>query len=424
MRRLTTLFPSDLLEEHAEELGVVERDGKLQMPAFVWSFVFGFAAGESRTLAGFRRSYNNTADKTLSPGGFYQRLTPTLAEYLRDLVEHGIDEVAVPDTVDNDLSRFRDVMVADGTILRLHRFLADDYKPRRGEQGGARLHLLHNVTDQTIEQFSVTDEKAHDSTEFDTGPWLEDRLVLFDQAYFKYRRFALIDENDGYFVSRLKSNANPVITEELREWRGDAIPLEGEKIQDVVDDLYRQHIDVEIEAEFHRRQYAGTQSWDTKTFRVVGVRNEDADEHHLYITNLPQEEFSPENISTLYRCRWEVELLFRELKTQYELDEFNTSKSHVVEILLYAALLSLLVSRDLLDLLTDVADDEIVFPPERWAATFRSHAQLLLHELGEYLGYSPPPLLERLIEDAQKIHQQRPIIQERLATATQPRGEA
>jgi len=47
-----------------------------------------------------------------------------------------------------------------------------------------------------------------------------------------------------------------------------------------------------------------------------------------------------------------------------------------------------------------------VFPPERWAATFRSHAQLILHELGEYLGYSPPPLLERLIEDAQKIHQQ------------------
>jgi putative transposase len=423
MLRLTTLFPSDLLEEHAEELGVVERDGKLQMPAFVWSFVFGFAAGESRTLAGFRRSYNSTADKTLSPGGFYQRLTPTLAEYLRDLVEHGLDEVAVPDTVDADLSRFRDVMVADGTILRLHRFLADEYEPRRGEQGGARLHLLHNVTDQTIEQFTVTDEKTHDSTEFDTGSWLEDRLVLFDQAYFKYRRFALIDENDGYFVSRVKSNANPVITNELREWRGDAIPLEGEKIQDVVDDLYRQHIDVEIEAEFQRRPYAGTQSWDTKTFRVVGVRNEDADEHHLYITNLPREEFSPEDISTLYRCRWEVELLFRELKTQYELDEFTTSKSHVVEILLYAALLSLLVSRDLLDLLTDVADDEIVFPPERWAATFRSHAQLLLHELGEYLGYSPPPLLERLIEDAQKIHQQRPILQERLATATQPRAE-
>jgi putative transposase len=41
-----------------------------------------------------------------------------------------------------------------------------------------------------------------------------------------------------------------------------------------------------------------------------------------------------------------------------------------VEILLYAALLSLLVSRDLLDLVTEQADNEIVFPPERWAAIF------------------------------------------------------
>ena len=101
--------------------------------------------------------------------------------------------------------------------------------------------------------------------------------------------------------------------------------------------------------------------------------------------------------------------MFRELKTQYELDEFDTSNPAVVEILLYVALLSLLVSRDLLDLVTEQAADEIVFPPERWAATFRSHVQLILHELGEYLGYSPPLLLERLIEDAQKIHQQRPI---------------
>ncbi len=234
----------------------------------------------------------------------------------------------------------------------------------------------------------------------------------------------MIDENDGYFVSRLKDNANPVITEELRAWRGRARPLVGEQIHDVVGDLHRQYIDVEVEAEFKRRQYEGTRSLDTKRFRVVGVRDEDADDYHLYITNLPRDEFLPADLATVYRCRWEVETLFRELKTQYELDEFDTSDPDVVKILLYAALLSLLVSRDLLDLITEQAADEIVFPPERWAATFRSHAQLILHELGEYLGYSPPPLLERLIDDAQKIHKQRPILQETLATATQPRCES
>jgi putative transposase len=75
-----------MLEDHAEEHGVVERDGKLQIPALVWTFMFGFATGERRTLAGFRRSYNSTADETLTAGGLYQRLTPRLAEFLCDLV--------------------------------------------------------------------------------------------------------------------------------------------------------------------------------------------------------------------------------------------------------------------------------------------------------------------------------------------------
>jgi len=64
-------------------------------------------------------------------------------------------------------------------------------------------------------------------------------------------------------VSRLKQNTNPVITEELRAWRGRARPLVGEQTQDVVDDLHRRYIDVEVEAQFKRGQYEGTRSLDT-----------------------------------------------------------------------------------------------------------------------------------------------------------------
>jgi len=69
MRRLTSLFPSEFLKGHAEGLGVVERDRKLQIPAFVSAFVFDLAAGEGRTLANFRHFYNSTADKPFSPSG-------------------------------------------------------------------------------------------------------------------------------------------------------------------------------------------------------------------------------------------------------------------------------------------------------------------------------------------------------------------
>jgi len=65
-------------------------------------------------------------------------------------------------------------MIADGTVLRLHELLSEEYKARHEEQAGAKLHLLHNVTDQTVEHFSVTDEKTHDSTLFKTGSWQKD----------------------------------------------------------------------------------------------------------------------------------------------------------------------------------------------------------------------------------------------------------
>ena len=74
------------------------------------------------------------------------------------------------------------------------------------------------------------------------------------------------------------------------------------------------------------------------------------------------------------RYRWKVETLLYELKTQYELDEFDATNSVDAKTLLYSALLSLLVNRGLLNLVTEEANDEIVFPPGRWAATsFRSN---------------------------------------------------
>ena len=422
-RRLTSPFPEELIEGIARSRDTVQRDRKIDITMLVWSVILGFAVdGEDRSIATFQRAYQATTNQTIARSSFYDRFTPQLRDLLSDLLAHALEEVAVEHTIAPQLTQFRDTMIADATVFRLHRLLTA-FPATHEDQSGAQLHLVYNLTRHTLAQFKLTDERTHESSQFRTGNWLRGRLFLFDLGYYSYRRFALIDENDGYFVSRLKQNANPVITEELREWRGRAIPLEGEQIQDVVADLSRQYIDVEVEAEFKRGQYEGTRSLDTKRFRVVGVRDEDADDYHLYITNLPREEFLPADLGTLYRCRWEVETLFRELTTQYELDEFDTSNPVVVEILLYAALLSLLVSRELLDLVSEQADDEIVFPPERWAATLRSHAQLILHELGEFLGYSPPPLLERLIEDAQKIHQQRPILQETLATASQPRCE-
>jgi len=49
-------------------------------------------------------------------------------------------------------------MIADGTVLRLHEFLPDQFEARHEEQAGAKLHLLNNATEQTIERLDTGDD--------------------------------------------------------------------------------------------------------------------------------------------------------------------------------------------------------------------------------------------------------------------------
>ena len=148
-----------------------------------------------------------------------------------------------------------------------------------------------------------------------------------------------------------------------------------------------------MEVWFRRREYNERRSWDSKRFRVVGVLIADADDgYRLYITNLPSGKFSPEDVSTLYRARWVVELLFRELKSQYGLGSFQTEKEQIVRIQVTAALLTTSVSRAILRLFVDLATeqgDDCVFPTERWATTFRSYAQHVLSEIVISFNYDP-----------------------------------
>src|SRR5699024_12517631 len=154
-------------------------------------------------------------------------------------------------------------------------------------------------------EFSLSYAVTHAFPQLSSGPWVENALLLFDQAYFDYRTMDLIDANGGWFLTRLKPNANPEITAGLRKWRGDAISLEGKQIQDILDDLHRDVIDVDGEVGFKRRIYNSTRSRAVETFRVVGVWNDKEEHYHLYITNLPAEDYSAADRASLYqpRCR-------------------------------------------------------------------------------------------------------------------------
>jgi len=186
-----------------------------------------------------------------------------------------------------------------------------------------------------------------------------------------------------------------VVIEELRPWRGNAISLAGKHLQDVLVDLHRDVIDVRAEASFRRQPSNGMRRWDTRTFRVVGIWNDGENRYHLHITNLSKETFAAAEITELHRLRWEVELLFRELKSSFALEGIWVSEPVIIEPLLVVAVPSLVVSRTILDQLRELeataarttGDEPAEIPSERASKVVRRHADTIHCQLMLKRGY-------------------------------------
>jgi IS4 transposase len=70
------------------------------------------------------------------------------------------------------------------------------------------------------------------------------------------------------------------------------------------------------------------------------------------VTNLPRGSVPEADIVGLYRLRWQIELLFKELKSYSNLKKFSTENDPIVKTLIYASFITVLLKR-LLSLSTE-----------------------------------------------------------------------
>jgi len=422
--RIQRAFPSEKLRERARATSLVERERKFDAVALFYTLSFGFAAGSDRSLQAFLERYVEMADcEELSYPSFHEWFEPTFVALLREILDDAIENLDTGRTdLNGRLERFRDVLIADATIVSLYQDAADVYAATDEEQAGLKLHLTESLSTGLPTRFRTTDAKTQERSQLPTGEWVAGSLILLDLGYYDFWLFDRIDANDGWFVSRVKDDANFEIVEELRTWRGNSIPLEGESLQDVLDDLQRQEIDVRITLSVERKR--GSCASTTRTFRLVGLRNEETEKYHLYLTNLDREAYSAPDIAQLYRARWEVELLFKELKSRFGLDEINSTDPYVIEALIIMAAISLLMSRVIVDELRKLEaerrEDEAAadadspesasrLPRRCCSLAVERHAHLIQLYLMLELGYELPDLDELLLWASQNPnpHRQR-----------------
>ena len=212
----------------AREAGFLTRARKVKPPAFVWALVFGVGLGRERTLAGLRRAYQAASGVQLAPSAFHGRFTPALQRLLQALVERLLQSLTPPASRWScELDSFKEVLATDATVIGLHDLLAKSFPSCRTNVGKAALkvHALMTVRGRGLRSVKLSSERKSDGRVFQVGPWVEDRLLLFDLGYFKYQLFDRIRRNGGYFLMRLKANANPEIVAVHGRCRGAATPL-------------------------------------------------------------------------------------------------------------------------------------------------------------------------------------------------------
>ena len=341
----TRVFSSDTVLAKAKESGAWKRLRSIHPFHFVLALVACAMGDETRSIATARRKFRKISGFMPEESSFYDRFTDATVVWLRGLFLQALEaatlerRAALAELFDG--TDIVDILSIDATQIALPAGAEEDYPSTTPGQGGFKLTATLSVLYQRIREITLTDAKQHDSKALRPLTQVSGLLLLLDRGYASIRRFFTIDRGHGYFATPLKSN-----------WPG--------TIERIRSGLGQRHVGKPLD---DNRPYKGTVDLDVSfrlsksrrvTFRVVCVsgwrRLPDGGSEVVDIwllTNLSPEQFSAEDVSSLYRYRFEIEQLFRVLKTVGRLDQLNSSKPEVFESFMYATLLGMVLSHDI-----------------------------------------------------------------------------
>lgn len=371
------LLSATEIRERAKACGAFVRLRKIDPFQFVLSLVFGFGLGPERTLAGLRRAFLTISGAGLAPSAFYSRFSAELVNLMADLAAKVVARAAgTRYELAGPFRALAGLLAVDSTILRLRDLLADAFPGSRTNHSKAAIKL-HAVMSATAwgASIKITAGRASDVRALRIGRWVKNKLLLLDCGYFSYALFESIRMQSGFFIAPLPARVNPSV-------RGVAIGpagAVGKKLRETVAHFRGRLLDVDGLASYHRanaRPRVGARR--SGAFRYIGVRNEQTGELWLCATNLPRESFSAQAVASIYRARWLVELLFKSLKNDLNMDHLGSTKAEVVQSLIYASIIGWAVTNALREQVAAKAAEARRITPQRWGRLVREFAPSLL----------------------------------------------
>lgn len=337
-------FKHSRVLEWAREVGAVKRLRAIHPLDFCMAIVHCAMGDEERSIATARRQLGEITHFTPEESSFYDRFNDAMVALMRRMFGELLDRLS---SVQRDVvaaalggSRIIDILAADATQMLLPASAADVLPSTDDNHGGLKLTAVLSVMYQRLNEVVLSTARTHDRKGLRLPRWMHDLLYLFDRGYSDFRLFATIEDRKGLFITKMKKSFNPVITA-IRSGLGQAhigarltagLPFRG-----VVD----------VDAAFKVRGQG------TRVFRVIRIivdgpyRNGRHERIEVWlVTNLSPEQFTAEQVAVLYRLRWEVEILFRTLKSVGRLDQLRSANLAVLQVFICATLIGMLLAHE------------------------------------------------------------------------------
>lgn len=339
---LHSLINPEEVRTWARKLGFLRRKRKIDVVAFLGSVVLWRCGREGQSIAGMRRDMVLRSGTTVVRSAFFTRLSEPFERLVSWALDH-VQQIAASRSpaFRGVLEGFRDVVVVDATVIKVQDRLAWLWKgTRHSRKAAVKVHTWIRATTGELLRNRITAEVFPEARAFGMAHALKGILFLFDMGFPSAGLWFRIHRLGGFFLTRLPKSHHPTIVGVNRTHRGRARKLVGAKLQDVVRGLRRGVLDVNCAFNVHIRRYGKDKGCMRRhVFRVIGIYNQAARAHHLYVTNLSLARLDAVDAEHVYRLRWEVETFYKVNKSGLGLNEISSGKPHIVRTMLKAALL-------------------------------------------------------------------------------------
>jgi len=218
----------------------------------------------------------------------------------------------------------RKIHAIDSTTIPLIASCMDWAKHRR-RKAAAKCHLRLDLQ-SFLPRFAIIDTArqadAKRAREICAGV-KEGEIVIFDKAYIDFDHLWEMEQREVIWVTRAKENLQFEVVEQM------PVPAEGKVVTDEL---------VGLKNPASQRKYPELMRRVTAWVEVDGK-----EQLMVFLTN--QLTWSPATIVELYRCRWEIEVFFKQLKQTLQLADFLGTSANAVRWQIWTALLIYLLLR-------------------------------------------------------------------------------